>query len=266
MGRCQPSTHQAGRACSPRTGSPCTRPPPGVTSCSPLCPKPPCTVPPPGGLSLGPPAGHLALILRGGREEPRPVLLADVDDLEREDIAGCGLLGRPHHSEGVGRGSEPGPSCGVASAQPAPGRSSHRPLQPEGREQIRMTARGCSGLKAERGAGRGRRMGQRQAVSGRGAEVQEGFLGRPHVGLQARTHQPRCPAAPVWWGASSHLGPCLAPGLHAGGPDRAPWQSPPCRCGLAAAPTALQRSDSLWPLLHPECGVSQSVPSGAFLG
>ena len=44
---------------------------------------------------------YLALILRGGREEPRAMLLADVDDLEGEDIVGRCLLGRPHHPEGT---------------------------------------------------------------------------------------------------------------------------------------------------------------------
>lgn len=47
------------------------------------------------------PAHHLALILRGRREEPCSVLLADVNDLEREDIVGCGLLSCSHHSEGT---------------------------------------------------------------------------------------------------------------------------------------------------------------------
>lgn len=44
---------------------------------------------------------HLALVLRRGREEPRAVLLADVDNLEGEDVVGRGLLGGPHHPEGT---------------------------------------------------------------------------------------------------------------------------------------------------------------------
>lgn len=50
------------------------------------------------------PPRHLALVLRGGREEPRAVLLADVDDLEGEDIVGRCLLSRPHHPEGNASG------------------------------------------------------------------------------------------------------------------------------------------------------------------
>lgn len=44
---------------------------------------------------------HLALVLRRSREEPRAVLLADVDNLEGEDVVGRGLLGGPHHPEGT---------------------------------------------------------------------------------------------------------------------------------------------------------------------
>lgn len=51
------------------------------------------------GAAPAPRPQHLALILRGGGEEPRAVLLADVDDLEGEDVVGRRLLSRPHHPE-----------------------------------------------------------------------------------------------------------------------------------------------------------------------
>lgn len=138
---------------------------------------------------------HLALILRGGREEPCAVLLADVDNLEGEDVVGRCLFSRPHHPEGTVR------AVTTRSAQPgwvlAP-RTHRAPEDAGGSGWSALRMLQAKGLDA---SGRGKRAGK-DGAEWTGLILEAAAHAAPkrgHVTLTA--HQ--CPSTQV---PPAHLG------------------------------------------------------------
>ena len=150
---------------------------------------------------------HLALILRGGREEPRAVLLADVGDLEGEDVAGCRLLSCPHHPEGSASGHHAAHARrdGPSTAPPLD-RTWHPAPRPEGHGKIWMVGPLSCWLKAWMRQAEGSvwaRVGsERRAQGSRRASREQRVQGS-----ETRTCHPRCPPMLLYLDASGPAWP-----------------------------------------------------------
>lgn len=179
------------------------------------------------GAAPAPRPPHLALILRGGGEEPRAVLLADVDDLEGEDVVGRRLLSRPHHPESSTSGHRllPAHRDRMRTDRPL-----DRPWPPAPRPQEHghpppAPMLGAWVLAAE-GSMWARAGGERQCQSRRASRKR--WCRAPSQGHATL-------AAPRSETLLGCLGPRLTPGLPAGDPHRA-------RVSLGPTPVPRQRA------------------------